>query len=192
MRREAVGFCKSHIFLLWCVLEYCIQYFKFYYFCSIYGFGLSNQWLWAVKHGFPFSNLYFEGLADQLLKDRISDMLLAHRKSILGLLDTVVRGVANPNLQSLILFIETNLKMLPLMGNNLFWSNKLNILNWRPYVTISMLFYDCAFKCNMYEPYHRVQQIPTWKDCNAFRRSGHRPPRVSVLFATCHCFMTTI
>ena len=74
------------------------------------------------------------------------------------------------------------------MGNNLFWSNKLNILNWRPYVTISMLFYDCAFKCNMYEPYHRVQQIPTWKDCNAFRRSGHRPPRVSVLFVTCHCF----
>ena len=72
-------------------------------------------------HGFPFSNLYSaEGLADQLLKDRIADMLLAHRKSILGLLDTVVRGVANPNLQSLILFIETNLKMLPLMGNNLF------------------------------------------------------------------------
>ena len=180
----------SHIFaVVWpLLLEYCIQYFKFHYFCPIYGFGLSNQWLWAVKHGFPFSNLYFEGLADQLLKDRISDMLLAQRKSILGLLDTVVRGVANPNLQSLILFIETNLKMLPLMGNNLFWSNKLNILNWRPYVTISMLFYDCAFKCNMYEPYHRVQQIPTWKDCSAFRRSGHRPPRVSVLFVTCHCF----
>ena len=73
-------------------------------------------------HGFPFSNLYSaEGLADQLLKDRIADMLLAHRKSILGLLDTVVRGVANPNLQSLILFIETNLKMLPWwVGNNLF------------------------------------------------------------------------
>ena len=148
MRREAVSFLQiSHFFaLVWpLLLEYCIQYFKFYYFCPIYGFGLSNQWLWAVMHGFPFSNLYSEGLADQLLKDRISDMLLAHRKSILGLLDTVVRGVANPNLQSLILFIETNLKMLPLMGNNLFWSNKLNILNWRPYVTISMSFYNCAW-----------------------------------------------
>ena len=62
-------------------------------------------------HGFPFSNLYSEGLADQLqLKDRISDVLLAQRKSILGLLDTVVRGVANPNLQSLILFSGTKLK----------------------------------------------------------------------------------
>ena len=61
-------------------------------------------------HGFPFSNLYSEGLADQLLKDRISAMLLAHRKSILGLLDTVVRGVANPNLQSLISLSGTKLK----------------------------------------------------------------------------------
>ena len=117
MRREAVSFLQiSHFFaLVWpLLLEYCIQYFKFYYFCPIYGFGLSNQWLRAVMHGFPFSNLYSaEGLADQLLKDRIADMLLAHRKSILGLLDTVVRGVANPNLQSLILFCETNLKMLP-------------------------------------------------------------------------------
>ena len=64
----------------------------------------------------PFSNLYSEGLADQLLKDRISDMLLAQRKSILGLLDTVVRGVANPNLQSLILFCETKLKNVNLGG----------------------------------------------------------------------------
>ena len=61
-------------------------------------------------HGFPFPNLYSEGLADQLLKDRISDMLHAQRKSILGLLDTVVRGVANPNLQSLILLSETKFK----------------------------------------------------------------------------------
>ena len=71
-------------------------------------------------HGFPFSNLYSEGLADQLLKDRISDMLLAHRKSILGLLDTVVRGVANPNLQRFISFCETKLKNVTLVGNNLF------------------------------------------------------------------------
>ena len=71
-------------------------------------------------HGFPFSNLYSEGLADQLLKDRISDMLLAQRKSILGLLDTVVRGVANPNLQSLkYYYLRQNLKTLPL-GKNLF------------------------------------------------------------------------